>query len=96
MVAAYEIAKAGGKYSGWYKEQLKLNEKQLSKGIRSFENQIARHEKWIIDPASKMADYHAYDPRRREALIKGWKQDIERHMDSIKILRGILKERENG
>lgn len=96
MVTAYEIAKAGGKYSGWYKDQLKLNEKNLSKGIRSFEKQIARHEKWIADPVSKIADYHSYDPRRQDALIKGWKQDVERHKDSIKILLGILKERENG
>ena len=96
MVSAYEIAKAGGKHSGWYRRQRELSEEQLSKGIRSFENQIARHEKWITDPTSKIVDYHSYDPRRREALIKGWKQDIERHRDSIEILRGILKERENG
>ena len=65
--------------------------KGVKRDIRSFENQIAQHEKWITDPTSKVADYHSHNPRWREALIKGWKQDIKRHRDSIEILRGILK-----
>jgi len=96
MVTAYEIAKTGGKHSGWYDTQRELTEKQLSKGIRTLEKQIARHEKWIADPFSKIPDYDNFDQRRQTALILGWKQDIQRHRELLEILHGILKERKNG
>lgn len=93
MVTAYEIAKTGGKHHGWYLRQVELGDAELSKAIRSFENQIARHESWIADPTIKIADFNAFDPRRKLALIAGWKQDAGRHRDCIEILGGILKER---
>lgn len=96
MVAAYELAKTGGKHYGWYLRQIELTDEELSKGIRSFENQIARHEKWIDDPISKNPAYNTFDSRRKAALMLGWRQDVRRHRECIAILRGILKERKNG
>ena len=96
MVTAYDIAKTGGKHHGWYLRQVELSDAELSKAIRSFESQIARHEKWVADPASKTPDFSEFDSRRQAALIAGWLQDAGRHRECIEILRRILKERANG
>lgn len=87
---------AGGKHHGWYLRQRELSGAEIARGIRSFERQIARHENWIADPLSKTADFQTFDPRRQAALIDGWRNDVARHQASIEILRGILRERENG
>jgi hypothetical protein len=34
--------------------------------------------------------------QQRYLLEKKWPQDIQRHKDSIEILKGVLQERENG
>jgi len=54
---AYEVAKAGGKYSGWLKQQRILPVHLLEKAIRSFEKLIAEHESWLEDPARKIPDF---------------------------------------
>ncbi|HVW64242.1 MAG TPA: hypothetical protein VHB01_04445 [Nitrosospira sp.] len=40
-----------------------FTEKQLSKGIRKLEKQIALHEKWIADLFSKVQNSNDLDPR---------------------------------
>jgi hypothetical protein len=95
MVSAYEIAKAGGKRSSWYKGYREQGERQLLKGIRKLEKQIASHENWIANPLSKIQNYNDLDSRERAGLIRGWKTDIQRQRELVDILQGILKERKN-
>lgn len=54
MGSAYEIAKTGGKHSGWYKSYREQGERQLLKGIRKLEKQIFSHENWIANLLSKI------------------------------------------
>lgn len=63
--------------------------------IRTLEKQIARHEKWIADPFSKIQNYDNLDPGERAGLIRGWKTDIQRQQELVEILQSILKERKN-
>lgn len=89
---AYEIAKSGGQYHGWYREQLENGPIQLRKGIRSFQKQIQLHESWIADPRTKVEDWEARDPRYQAGLLLKWQQDIDRHLMQIAILRGVLRD----
>lgn len=93
---AYEIAKEGGKNRGLYVTHSRLSTDEVKRSIRSFERQIQKHEGWIASPITKTDLFYTFDVRRQDALIVGWKQDIERHRESIEIMRGILKERGNG
>ncbi|SFW40852.1 hypothetical protein [Nitrosovibrio sp. Nv17] len=95
MSSAYEIAKAGGKHSGWYKVYRVYGQRQIVKSIRNLEKQIAYHENWIANPLSKIQNYHDLDARERIGLITGWEADIRRQRELVGILQGILKEREN-
>jgi hypothetical protein len=90
---AYEVAKAGGKHSPWYKQQLDLGYRQLQKGIQSIEKQIADHESWIADPRKKVQDWTVRDPRYQAGLLKKWQQDIARQKEQVEILKGVLKEK---
>jgi len=95
--SAYEIARRpGGKYHGWYLQQLKLTNAQLERAIRSFECLAEQHRQWIADPRSKIPNFDSLHPSQQRDLVeRHWRQDIQRHRDSIDILRNILKERSN-
>ena len=95
IAAAYETAKAGGRHNGWDKSYRQQGERQLLKGIRKIEKQISAHENWIANPLSKAQNYNDMDPRERDGLIEGWREDIRRQREHIDILRGILEERKN-
>lgn len=93
---AYKVARSGGKHHGWYLNQTERPDAEIENGIRSFERQIERHAGWGLDPASKVARFRDLRPEHQAALIAGWRQDMDRHRDCIDILRGMLKERDNG
>ena len=94
---AYEIAKAGGKHSNWYKQQLGLPASMLERAIKSFQLLVGRHESWIQNPTAEYPDFYQWDPRRQRNLIEHhWPADIARHRDFIRIIEGILKERGYG
>lgn len=95
MVTAYEIAKSGGRNSGWYKIYREYGQRQVLKGIRALEKQIAHHENWIANPLSKVQNYNDLDPRERAGLIRGRETDIQRQREFADILQGILKERKD-
>ncbi len=92
MGKAYETARAGGKHEGWYRVHREVGDRQIEKSIRSFEALIREHRGWIEDPYLKLS--RGTDPARvRDLVENGWPADIERHLEFIDILRGILLER---
>jgi len=93
----YEVAKAGGKYSGWLKQQRILPVHLLEKAIRSFEKLIAEHESWLEDPARKIPDFYFLHPNQQKHLLeKHWPDDIQRNRDYVTILKGVLQEKRHG
>lgn len=90
---AYEAAKAGGRHSGWYQEQLANGVRQIVKGIRSIERQLTDHEQWLANPDAKVDDWLVRDERYRAGLLRRWQRDVQRHREQIEILNGILAER---
>lgn len=89
---AYEVAKAGGPHHGWMEKQRKLPAAKLLKSIRSLERQIARHQRWIDDPYSKIPVDTPTDEAKYYVTTK-WPGDIARQRQHIDIIRGVLHER---
>ncbi len=89
---AYDIAKNGGKHSGFYKQYINKTFDQIQKGIKSLEKQIDEHLEKITNPEKHIPNFKKLDPRQQEALInKKWTSDIQRQMEQKHILEGILK-----
>ena len=89
----YNIAKQGGKHSGFYNEYAKKPDSQIRKGIESINKQISEHQNKIEDPKKFISDFDSLDIRRQKALPRIWQSDINRQIEQKTILEGILKER---
>jgi len=89
---AYDIAKEGGKHSGFFKQYVGKSNTEIHKGIQSIEKQIAEHQAKIANPEKYIPNFGQLDPRQQEALVnKKWPGDIQRLMEQKQILEGILK-----
>lgn len=92
MSNAYEVAKAGGKHAGFFKQYLSLPDRLLEKAAHGFEKQIALHDRWIKNPFLKLPP--DFPPLEIERLVtKKWPSDIARLEEQKEIALGILKER---
>jgi hypothetical protein len=90
--SAFRTASAGGKHAGALKIALQQSEKELKKGIASFEKQISLHRDKIANPSKHIKNWHELDPRQQEALInKKWQSDIDRLTEQRDILHDVLK-----
>jgi ribosomal protein S18 len=89
----YNVAKQGGKHSGFYDEYSKRPDSQIQKGIESINKQISEHQNKIEDPQKFISDFDKLDPRQQKALPDKWQRDINRQIEQKTILEGILKER---
>ena len=90
----YEIALKGGKHSGTLKKYRNVSNKELEKGIKSFNKQINRHREKIRNPEKEYSDFKSLDKRRQKSLLrKIWPSEIQRLEEEKEILRRILDER---
>jgi hypothetical protein len=89
----YNIAKQGGKHSGFYNEYSKKPDSQIQKGIESINKQISEHQDKIRNPPKYIPNFDILDPRQQKALPDKWQGDINRQSEQKTILEGILKER---
>ncbi len=90
---AFEIAKEGGTHSGQLREFLKQNAAQLGRSIRSFDKNIAKHEKWILNPKSKIPEWDTFNAERQARTIHHWRKDIARARELQNIAIGVAKEK---
>jgi peptidoglycan hydrolase CwlO-like protein len=90
---AYNIAKQGGKHSGFYNEYTTRSNTEIQKGIDSINKQISEHQDKIRNPQKYISNFNNLDPRQQKALPKKWQSDIKRQIEQKTILEGILKER---
>jgi hypothetical protein len=88
---ATQIAQEGGRHAGQLQQFLKQTPDQLQRTIRSFDKQIAKHEGWIADPASKVPNFSQLRPEHQQNLIHHWKQDIARHQELRSTAQDVLK-----
>ncbi|WPD21070.1 MAG: RHS repeat-associated core domain-containing protein [Candidatus Electrothrix scaldis] len=91
---AYDLAKSGGKHSGFLNNYLKVSSDSIRKGISSLEEEIYEHKDKIKNPKKYIEKWDELDARQREHLINSkWPSDIKRQSEQIEILEGILKRR---
>jgi hypothetical protein len=87
-----EVAKNGGKHSGFYQQYINKSKKEIEKGIRSLQKQIDEHLEKILHPQRHILNFNQLDLRQQDALInKKWPMDIQRQLEQKKILEEILK-----
>jgi len=91
---AFDVAKNGGKHSGFYNQYVNKSKEEIQKGIQSLDKQIAEHQSKIRNPEAHIPNFKDLDPRQQEALInKKWPSDIQRQKEQKEILEGILRSR---
>lgn len=89
----YNVAKQGGKHSGFYNEYSKKPDSEIQRGIKNINKQISEHQNKIEDPKKSIPDFDKLDPRQQKALPDKWQRDINRQIEQKTILESILKER---
>lgn len=89
----YEEAKGGGLHGGFYAKHSLGTNRELEKGIKSIEKQIAFHLQCISSPESKVHDLSERNEFYQKGILIKWERDIARQSAQIHILQGILAER---
>ena len=89
----YNVAKQGGKHSGFYNEYSKKPDAEIQRGIKNINKQISEHQKKIEAPQKFIPDFDNLDPRQQKALPDKWQSGINRQSEQKTILEGLLKER---
>lgn len=92
---AYEVAKAGGRHHGAYIRYLNQRAPEIEKSIRSFTKRIQEHQDKIDHPM----DYVQSDITEQHLahLVSTlWPEEIMDFEMKIEIMKGILRERNNG
>ena len=90
----YTTALLGGKHGKWMQEYIDLPDKNLTKGIKSFDKQIQLHIDKINNPKKYYPNWDNLNPLRKNHLINTkWKKDIKRQREQKEILECILKNR---
>ena len=94
MESPYEIAKAGGKHSGFYSVYVSRSSAEVRKAIRSLEKRILEHQSWIQNPELHVSNFYSLDSRQQSALVESkWVSDIARLQEQKQILEGVFQER---
>lgn len=92
--SAHEIAKAGGKHSGIYKNHLNFPAERLKRSIRNYEERILEHAQKINNPKKYFDDFDKVTVEElRRLQQKKWPKDLRRALEQRDIMRGILRER---
>ena len=86
----YNVAKQGGKHSGFYNEYAKKPDSQIQKGIESINKQIAEHQDKIRNPHKYIPNFDNLDPRQQKALPYKWQGDINRQKDKTLLIMMLL------
>ena len=93
---AYEIAKNGGKHAPMITEYSKRSVKEIEKGIKSYEKQIAKHKDKIVNPSKHCQEWDTLEPRHQEHLVTvKWSEEIKMFEEQRDTLHEILNERTN-
>lgn len=92
---AYEVAKAGGRHQGVYTRYLNQRAQEIEKSIRSFTKRIEEHQDKIDHPMQYVQP--DITERHLAHLVSIlWPEEILDFKMKIEILKGILRERNNG
>ncbi|RZJ88541.1 MAG: hypothetical protein EOO20_13375 [Chryseobacterium sp.] len=89
----FEIAKVGGKHSGFLKNYMGRSADEINKAINTLETGkrgINTHLDKLANPSKYVPDWNILRPSHQQGLIKGWQKEILNGREQIQILRGLL------
>jgi len=90
----YVIALVGGRHSVHLEKYALRSNKELQKGIKSYQKQIDLHNQKILNPHKYIPEWNDLDKRQQNDLIGNkWNKDIKRLLEQQEILNCILKNR---
>lgn len=90
---AFDIAKAGGKHAGFFKNYIGRSPAEINKAINSLQTGnrgINVHLDKIANPSKYVKNWDALNPSHQQSLIRGWQKEINNSTEQIQILKGIL------
>ena len=92
---AYEIAKAGGKHSGYLNQARNWATESLLSALGSYEANVLDHARKISDPSGQTLDtpWGEMDSRQQQGLLNRWCTDLTRNRELADVMYGILRER---
>lgn len=91
--SAFDIAKAGGKHSGFLKNYTGRSADEINKAINTLQTGkrgINTHLDKIANPSKYVPNWNALRPSHQQSLINGWQKEITNGIEQIQILRGLL------
>lgn len=91
--SAYDIAKAGGKHSGFLKNYSGRSVDEINKAINTLQTGkrgINTHLDKIANPSKYVPNWNTLSSKHQQSLINGWQKEITNGTEQIQILRGIL------
>jgi hypothetical protein len=95
MNDAYDIAKNGGKHSGFYNLWADKDEKSILKSMESLQSQIDTHLDKIASPDKYFTE--PVSEQRRDGLVnRYWPKEISTFQAQLDILKAIIKEKGHG
>lgn len=88
--SVFERARAGGRHSGFLRQNQGKSENELQRARRSLEKQVLKHQDKIANADSYID--RAISARQRQALIESyWPKEIKNFSDQIDILDELIK-----
>ena len=91
--SAFDIAKEGGKHSGFLKNYMGRSADEINKAINTLQTGkrgINTHLDKIANPSKYVPNWNNLRPSHQQSLINGWQKEITNGNEQIQILRSIL------
>jgi RHS repeat-associated protein len=87
---AERAAAAGARYPKQVEQALRMTPQQLQNSVKSFTENIAKHQGYIKNPLSKVPNWNQLSPQHQQNLINHWNNDIARAQAYRAIAEGVL------
>lgn len=91
--SVFDIAKEGGRHSGFYKNYVGRSADEINKAISTLQTGkrgINTHLDKIANPNKYVPNWNTLRSGHQQSLINGWQKEINNANEQIQILRGIL------
>jgi hypothetical protein len=85
-----EIAKAGGRHSGFLRQAQSWTRTQLERASNSFQRQIELHEAKVANPGNFVENWGDLDPRAQTGLVRHWESEISNFVQQQQIVHELL------
>jgi hypothetical protein len=83
----------GERHYNEYMNMMRMNDKQLNRSIKSYENKMNLHKNKINNPEQYVNGWQHKDERYKQGLVKRWEREIPVFEEKLILARSIADER---